>query len=155
MIALNDVLVVLEDDLDKCSEVSLHNRCVLVYATTSGSVRYTSHAENARDFEEIGELQRSVRGNIRYTVNCVSLFAVHLTSWTRKYDSSACIYQTVMVGSLWVWPWTASCQVSPATMWHQVQRECTVRITVCLFLQHLCSSSEYEVVTWNNPKSGW
>lgn len=80
MIALNDVFVVLEDNLHKCSVVGLHNRRVKVYATTGGSIRYASNTVNARDLEEVGELKRSVWGNIRHAVNCVSLLAIHLTS---------------------------------------------------------------------------
>lgn len=80
MIALNDVLIVLEDNLDKRSVVSLQYRCVKVNATTSGSIRYASRTEDPRDFEVIGELKRSVWGNIRHTVNCVSLLAIYLTS---------------------------------------------------------------------------
>lgn len=82
MIALKDVLVVLEDDLDKRSVISLQNRGVKINATTSGSVGNASDTVNAGDAEEVGEFKRSVRGNIRHAVNSVSLFAVHLTSRT-------------------------------------------------------------------------
>lgn len=113
MIALNDIFVILEDKLHKCSVVSLQHRCVKVYATASGPVRNASHTENARDFEVVGELKRSVRSNVRHAINCVSLFAIHYTWWTRQYDGPGCVYETVMVGALRVGPRPTCCQVGP------------------------------------------
>lgn len=80
MIALKDVFVILENNLHKCSVVSLQDRGVKIYATASGSVGNASDTENAIDFEVVSELKRSVWGNIRDTVHRVSLLAVHLTS---------------------------------------------------------------------------
>jgi len=77
MVALNDVFVVLEDNLHKCSVVGLHNRCVKVNATTSGPVRNASDTENTGDFEVVSELKRSVGSNVRHAVDSVSLFAIH------------------------------------------------------------------------------
>lgn len=116
MIALNDVLVVLEDNLDERSVVSLHNRSVKVNATTSGSVGYASHAENTWDLEVVGELQRRVWDNIWHAVDCVSLLAIYLTSRTGQYDGLGCVYHTVMVRPLWVRPRSTCCKVSPESM---------------------------------------
>lgn len=80
MVALNDVFLVLEDNLHKCSVVGLQNRCVKVKATSSGPVGNASDTENTWDFEVVCQLQRSVRSNVRHAVDSVSLFAVHYTS---------------------------------------------------------------------------
>lgn len=76
MPTLDEIFVVLEHDFNVSSVVSTHYRGVLVDSSTGWPVGDASDAENSSDFEEVGDLQGSIRRNKRHAVDGVSLLPV-------------------------------------------------------------------------------
>lgn len=82
MITLDNVLIVLEHNFNKCSIVCTHHRCVEVDASTGRPIGDASNPENPSDFEEVGKLQGSVSRDKGHAVNGIPLFVVDLTGRT-------------------------------------------------------------------------
>ena len=114
MPTLDNVLIVLKHNFYKCSIVCTHHGCVEVDSSTGGPIGDASDTKNPTDFEEVRKFQGSVSRVEGYAVNCIPLFAVDLTSRTCKYDGFGCVYETIVIRSLWVWPWSTGCKIGSA-----------------------------------------
>lgn len=73
---LYNVLVVLEDNLNKGSIISTQDGGVKVHFLSRWKIWYTSNAKNTINVEVIRKFKRSVSRNERHTVNSISLLAI-------------------------------------------------------------------------------
>lgn len=113
MPALNDVFVVLEHKFDEGSVISTQDGGVKVQCPASRPVRDASHAENSSNFEVVRQLEGSVCRDKRHTIHSISLLAIHLTGRIFQHVSLGCVNQSIVVGTLWVWPGSTCCKIGP------------------------------------------
>ena len=113
MPALHNVLIVLEYNFHKCSIRKSQNWRVQVQSSTIRSVRYAILLENSLNFEVVCELHGSVWCNKGHAIDSISLLAIDLTSWICHYDSSGSVDHSIVVWTLWIWPWSTCSKISP------------------------------------------
>lgn len=111
---LHQVLRVFKDDLNIVPHVGRHHRRLEVSAAARRVVGHAAQRENSRDAVEISNLERSVGRDEGDAVHCVSQLAVDGCPRVGEPDGSCGVDETVVVGTLRVWPWSTRCQVPPA-----------------------------------------
>lgn len=77
--ALYNALVILQHDLDECSEIGTHDRRIQVHGSTTWVIGDASNTKDASDLVVVCELKRCISQNKRYAVDCISLLAIELT----------------------------------------------------------------------------
>lgn len=138
--ALDDVLVVLEDELDEGSVIGGEDGGVLVEASAGGSGRDASGAEDAGDLEVVRHLQRGVRRDVGHAVEPVSLLAVHLPRTARQNERPRQVNHAVMIRPLWVRPRSTCRQICPTVPMPQTKWSVT---THCLRFKGISTMSPY------------
>lgn len=97
MVALHDVFVVLENNLDEGPVVGPQHRRIGVYTCAPGGLGDAPYAEDSVDLEVVSELHGRVRGNEGDAVEGVPLLAIHLAGRAGQPDGFDCVDHAVVV----------------------------------------------------------